>query len=72
MTKTRLHNDMTDHVGAITLKSKLNYHDQSNRVRCITKTKQDNDMTNRTGVIFIEYKPKLLRLIRKYAIYNED
>ena len=37
-------------------KSKLNYHDLSNKVRSIMITRQDNDMIDCIGVVYAESK----------------
>lgn len=44
-------------------KSKLNCHDQSDRMRSIMKDKQDNDVIDHIGVIFVEYDTELSSLI---------
>lgn len=44
-----------------TLKTKLNFHDQSERMWFITKSKHDNNVTIRTGMI--EYDTELWRLV---------
>lgn len=49
MTKTRQDNDITDCTVRTTLKSELNYHDQSDMMQSITKIRYDND------VIYVEY-----------------
>lgn len=40
-------------------KTKLNYYDQTDRVRTVTKTRQDNDMIDHIGAVYAKIKTEL-------------
>lgn len=53
-------------------KSKLNYHDWSDKMQSITKTRQNNDVIDRKGVVSTEYNNELSRLIELCVVYDKD
>ena len=55
-----------------TLKTTLNYHDQSGKVLYRMKTTQDNDLIDRACVVYAENNTKLLWSIGPSAIYDEN
>ena len=55
-----------------TPKMKLNYHNQLDKMRCITKCRQVNDVTYHKGVISTEYNTEVLRPNKQCAVYDED
>lgn len=54
------------------LKTKLSYHDWSNRVQSMTKTKQDNTETDHIDLVYVEYDTELSRAIWLVAVYAEN
>lgn len=53
-------------------KSKLNYHDRSDRMWSTMKSRWDNNVTDCVGVIFIEYDIGLSSLNKYCEIYDEE
>ena len=54
---------MTDCTNAIYAKTKLNCHDQSDRVRYMMKTSKDNDVTEHIGLVYTKTEIELSRII---------
>ena len=52
--KTKKGNDMTDRIGLVYAKLKLNYRDLSDQVCFMIKTRQDNDLTDCIGASYNE------------------
>ena len=44
---------------------KLNYHDQSDKVRSMTKSKQGNNVIDRIGVVYVKIRTELSWSIQK-------
>ena len=50
---------MTNHIGVVYLKTKLSYHDRSDKVSYEMKTRQDNDVTDHTSEVYIKNDTEL-------------
>ena len=53
------------------LKTKLNCHDWSDKLRFVTKTIQDNDVTNHIDVVYAEIGIELSWMIRQDVVYHK-
>ena len=59
MIKTKQDNNVTNRIGLVYEKPKLNYQDLSDRVQSVMKTRQDNNITDCTSVVNTENETKL-------------
>lgn len=53
-------------------KTKLNFHDISNRLQSMTKIRHDNDMTNYIGIVYPKIETELSWSMRQDATYHEN
>ena len=63
---------MTDCTNAIYAKTKLNCHDQSDRVRYMMKTSKDNDVTEHIGLVYTKTEIELSRIIWSGVVCDEN
>ena len=55
-----------------TSKTKLNYHDKSDRVRSVTKIRHNNNVTDRIGTVYAENENELSWPIRQGVVYDKN
>ena len=55
-----------------TSKTKLNYHDKSDRVRSVMKIRDNNNVTDRIGTVYAENENELSWPIRQGVVYDKN